>query len=349
MELIHPTPEQNIRIQEDRRAVAEVMHKAEPDKQLLVLAGPCAADADTMPDGTFATSEHVDSLHQASQDLHKILFIGRLAGTKPRTNTGATGLIHAGSHGPRAYTELASTMAGRRGIRLSAEVLDATDALVAMPWMSAVWTGARNVEDTTVRYLVRPSQEDIEKGDHAVPVFVKNGTSGTLDTAVHALHTIRSETPQTRLTATKDGLRMATTVGNPHTGLILRGGGTLPDTKNPADHLAEEVLSAHDRLTREFGAIAIPIVIDISHGNAARFGGGEVGQLACAQVVLELLQNPSVPVSGIMAETYVVPGKQPPDGTTVGQSKTDACIGQEAATGMLHSINMVLKKEYSIV
>lgn len=329
--LHQPSEAEILMINLQREAITQTM--SVDSNQLLVLAGPCAAESDRLSSGELATEAHVTRLADVAQNLAGLHVVGRLVGNKPRTATGDTGLLHR-NDGPEVYTAMAGRLT-RAGVPLAAEILGEVD-IVATPWLSVGWTGARNAQDTGVRYLARQSSRDLDKGFKPLPVFVKNGTDGNLDAACNAIETIQSPKPATRTQMTIDGLHSVRTFGNPHVGMILRGG-ALIDSKDPADRLVHEIGEAREALNKHFDNV--PIIVDLSHGNAKRFGGGEQGQLACAEAVANILLDREIALTGVMAETNVLAGNQPADGAVAGLSRTDPCIGEAAAIKLLHNLN----------
>lgn len=339
-EILQPGSHERAMINQQREELAATMNIENVDNPLIVIAGPCAADMDTLPNGEYATAHHLEQLQRVAKSLSGIVLVGRLAGTKPRTNVGQTGLIHAGLEGARAYTAMARDLSSRAAIPLAAEILDMVDYDVASPWMNAVWIGARNDRDTSVRYLARHTQEEAERGIAHRPVFVKNSVDGELSATFDTLTTILSKQPvsRTRLSAAS-GYESVTTIANPNVGIILRGGGTAAAGGDPAESLLLELLETDEKIMRKFPDASIPLIVDVSHGNAARFGGGEQGQLHCLDVVRKLIIQNEVRIDGVMMETYIEPGNQAPTGDTPGKSRTDACIGQNDALQALRALD----------
>jgi phospho-2-dehydro-3-deoxyheptonate aldolase len=331
MEILLPSQTEEILINEQRGQVADVMaHAGALESDMLAVPGPCSADMNQMPGGELSTVNHVKQLAVVGEAATNSLVVVRYVAEKPRTNTGPTGILHAPG-GVQAYTQGAHQL-HRAGIPFASEVMSDASAAVVVPHLSMAWVGAREVSATGPRYNVRPTSRDLDKGIHPLPTWVKNDQNGNLGHTINALHTIMGETPETRLRIGMHGLEEVTTHGNPHVGVILRGQDVRPD--GPLEEvLAAEITSAREQLDAEFGANRIPLLVDVSHAHAKYEGGGEAGQLAVAHALGNIMLT--IPVDGWMAETYILPGKQPANGTAPGLSITDPCIRQTYAEQLI--------------
>jgi phospho-2-dehydro-3-deoxyheptonate aldolase len=334
MEIVLPTTEQVAFINDSRTRQGELMDQAGTlDGPLVLWMGPCAPDGNRHPDGELATVKHEAALHEAAEELPDVEYEGRGNGTKPRTRGGTTGLIH---EDPAAYGEMVERLTSR-GIRIVAEVMDESDAAIAGPWLTSKWAGTRNLEDTGVRQLLRPTEAELESGIVPAPSFVKSDAYGRWDPTINTLHTLRDSKPVRRSRLTLNGLERVVTHANPHTGIILRGRKPRPD--GPLDDiLAAEITEARDKVDSEFGEGEIAVYVDVSHGHAAWEGGGEEGQMAVAESLGRLMLQ-GIIVDGVMAETYLLSGKQENDGTIPGLSQVDKCVRQAGAISMMQLLN----------
>jgi phospho-2-dehydro-3-deoxyheptonate aldolase len=305
-----------------------------------VAAGPCAADSNQYPDGSYATEWHITTMHTAAGEQPEVEYIARLNGTKPRTRGGTTGLLHQPG-GPQIYAAMASRLTDR-GIALAAEIMDESDAAVAGPWLTVKWAGTRTLEDSGVRQLLRTTEHELEAGIVPAPVWVKSAANGNLQPSINALHTIRAAKSEVRTRFVLDALgrpalKQVVTHGNTHTGVLLRGHTPRPD--GPLDEILEaEIVTTREQLDADFGEGVIPIGVDLSHGHAAWEGGGEEGQLALAESLIRLMGR-GVVVDLVMAETYALPGKQTDGGTVPGLSQVDKCISEPYATDLTERIS----------
>lgn len=329
-----PTQSERAQVNEQRRRVAvNFKLRGQPGVLLLALPGSCSADGNRMSDGTLANVHHGRRMAQVAASAANTLFALRLDGEKPRTSTGMTGLIHQPG-GASTYIEAARSLHAAR-VPLAAEIVSAAGAAVMLPHLTIARIGAREVSATAPRYDVRPTEEDIDNGMHPIPTLVKTGQNGSLTPTIRALHTIMSEKREPRLRPGLFGMEEVVTLGNPHVGITLRGNDTRPPG-SLIDVVGAEVYDARDALDREFGRGVVALTADCSHAYA-KYGhkdGGELGQLAMAATFQELIRR-GAPLDGWTAETYILPGKQPQDGTVPGLSLTDACVRQELAEGLI--------------
>jgi phospho-2-dehydro-3-deoxyheptonate aldolase len=335
MNILLPNPEQTQQINEARLAEGAHMERAgRLEGPLGTKLGPCATDANQHEDGEFAAVRHITAMAEGAEDLPDIEYAARKNGTKPRTRGGTTGLIH---ENPEAYGRMANSLTNK-GIRLVAEVMDESDAAIAGPWLAAKWGGARNLQDTGVRQLLRPTEQELAAGIAPAPAYVKSDALGHWEPVYNAIHAIKDSKPVPRSLLTLNGLVRTVTHGNEHVGLILRGHKRRPD--GPLDEImAEEVTTARQHMDNEFGKGAVPIYVDVSHDHAKWEGGGEAGQLAIAESLGRLMTIHGIVIDGVMAETYLLPGKQADSGTIPGLSRVDACVGQTAAITMMQGLN----------
>jgi phospho-2-dehydro-3-deoxyheptonate aldolase len=297
------------------------------DARLLAVMGPCSADGNRLPNGELAGVDHNRRLGTVCLQTGHLVYAARFDPEKPRTSTGMTGLLHQ-PDGVQTTMEAIHALHAAR-VPIAAEIVSDAGAAALIPHLTVGRIGAREVSATAPRYAVRPTDQDLEQGIHPLPVLIKNDQGNNLKHTINALRTIRSETPESRLQFGYDGPMQHTTHANPFTG-DHRPSGDL------ADVIAEEIYAARELLDREFGEDEIAIHYDLSHAHA-RYGhpkGGELGQLAVAAALMDLIQR-GIPVDGISAETYLLPGKQGNDGTIPGLSITDACIRQARAEELL--------------
>lgn len=334
---LQPTQAEAIQITNQRKRVAEAMHVAgSADAPLITVLGPCSVDMNRTVDGRLAAEQHVLRIATVAKDASNTLLSARYVAEKPRTTTGFSGIIHEAG-GAEAYAQGAQHL-HHAGVPLASEVMSDAGALAAVPHLTMGWIGAREVSATGPRYAVRPTEKDLDQGNHPLPVWVKNDQQGGLGHTINALHTIMADEPRPRTRIGHSGLETVMTFGNPHVGVILRGQDQRPNG-DIQEILAEELGMAREQLDATFGKDTVPIIVDISHAHAKYEGGGEAGQLRIAEALAGLIGISRI--DGIMAETYLLPGKQRADGTEPGRSITDPCIGQEKAVALLRAMDQV--------
>lgn len=336
MNIAKPTAEIIEKVNQSRESISQTMSESD---SFLLITGPCSVDGLHMPTGELAVERHMahNQVLVAIEILKNIKIVSRFVGEKSRTSTGQNGLLHT-PNGPQLYNRAAqrSVLAGHI---LASELASETNVVLASPYLSLAWIGARNADDNGPRISVRPTAEAYEAGIHPLPTFVKNGVDGSADSMLNAINTIVSERPHTRTRLTSDGIETVTTLANPHVGVILRGHKSQKPTSDLEGFIENEVGEARELLDNEFGKDAVPLVYDVSHKHAELQGGGEKGQLANIEAISELLGSKCVKLLGIMAETYIHPGKQPPNGQIPGLSLTDACIGQARTDDMFRTLD----------
>ena len=305
----------------------------------LAISGPCAVDCNQITANEYATAFHLEHLSSAiSSNTDNITLVGRLAGEKPRSNLGLTGLIHQPG-GVKIYLEIARQLHAL-GIPLAAEIMEESGLAIAGPHISVGWTGARNDHDTGPRYLLRPTDRDVDLGINAILGLIKCGQDGGLEGAFNSIQTIMSEVPESRTRFTIEGIKTVTTYANPNVGVILRGSKHRPSGLLD-EILADEIIGARNKLDSEFGVGAVKLLVDTSHAHASYEGGGELGQLMVARSLGQLITD-GLHIDGIMMESYILPGNQPDHGTIPGLSTKDECLGQMTSAQVLRDIDLAV-------
>lgn len=326
MEIVLPTQEEIKKVNESRQRAIDSMSG---NGNFMLVIGPCGVDENTMPTGEYASVVHGLSLNASSKVLADSDFYYRHNGTKARTSTGPTGLIHA-SGGAQIHAEQAQALV-EADVSLAAEVADECDYAVSAGRLAIGWVGSRNEHDGGPRNLLRPTATDLENDILPVPTFVKNGQEGDFTGAINSILTLQSEEPVHRMRLTMDGPKLVTTLANPHVGLILRGNNKQQATEDLEATLLEEYVTAREVLDEEFGAGVIPIIFDLSHRHAAIAGGGAEGQRRVADKLRLLIYEGKIAINGIMAESYIQEGKQSDFGTEPGKCRYDKCMDEASA------------------
>ena len=109
---------------------------------------------------------------------------------------------------------------------------------------------------------------------------------------------------------------------------MLRGGGGRPN------YSAADVANAL-KLLRE-AELPERLVIDCSHGNS---GKDHLRQPLVADDVAAQMEAGQRGISGVMLESFLVPGRQDLGGPLVhGQSVTDACMGWDPTVAVLERL-----------
>jgi len=304
-----------------RTEIASIIHGR--SRRLIVVVGPCSIH------DVAAAHEYADfiaeqrTLHQSS-----LAILMRVYFEKPRTVTGWKGLLND-PHLDGTYDVEAGLRAGRRllcdladrGIPAASEILDPVSPQYLAELMSWAAIGARTIESQTHREMA---------SGLSMPIGLKNGTEGTLQTALNGLRAAAE--PHRFLGIDEEGRSaIITTTGNRDAHLVLRGGLTGPNYQEAQVNAASESLAAVGLCSR--------VMVDCSHDNSAKDYRRQTD--VCADLARQIRRGQ--PILGVMIESNLVEGKQPfppEDGVQLryGQSITDGCVALEATAHMLDEL-----------
>ena len=301
------------------------------DDRLLVVVGPCSVhDVD-------ATREYAQRLASEASRLGADLCVAmRVYFEKPRTNTGWKGLIND-PHLDRSGDVNTGLRMARRlllevlslGLPVGCEFLD---PIIPQYISDAVcWgaIGARTTESQIHRQL---------GSGLSMPVGFKNRTDGDVQVAVDAVRA--AAVPHAFAGIALNGSpAIMHTRGNRDCHIILRGGKAAPN------YGAEPVAAALELLR----AAALPerVMIDFSHDNS---GKDPERQPTVAAAVADQLAAGNAAIVGTMLESFLVAGRQDPDGPgplTYGQSITDGCLGWDATVELLDGLAAAVRARRS--
>ena len=290
------------------------------DDRLMVVVGPCSVH------DPVAAMEYARRLKPlADKHSDDLLIVMRVYFEKPRSTGGWKGLINDphldGTH------EVAEGLAMARallldivelGLPVGCEFLEPTSPHYIADAISWGAIGARTTESQIHRQLA---------SGMSMPIGFKNATDGDVQVAVDGV-TVAGQS-QVFFGIDDDGRAcVVSTAGNEFGHVILRGGKAGPNYDS-------ESLSAAVSLIEKAGMPA-RVVVDASHANS---GKDHVRQIAVAR---ELAAQVAVgdPISGIMLESFLEPGRQNLTdaglpGLVFGQSITDACMGWDDTVTIL--------------
>ncbi|WP_126456945.1 3-deoxy-7-phosphoheptulonate synthase [Sulfuriflexus mobilis] len=307
------------------------------DHRLFVVVGPCSIHDPK------AAYEYAKRLKRLADEVSDTLYIVmRVYFEKPRTTVGWKGLINDPYMDDSFHIEKGLYQAREILLHLNELGLPtATEALdpITPQYLSDLITwsaiGARTTESQTHREMA---------SGLSTPVGFKNGTDGSLDVAINALHSVSQ--PHNFLGINQDGqCTVVKTRGNAYGHVVLRGGGGLPNYD--AEHVAhcEAVLKADN--------LPLNITIDCSHGNSNKDPGNQAKVVEnCVQQILAGNQS----ITGLMLESNLGWGNQPIPADLsqlqYGVSVTDACIDWDTTEALLRKtreqLKDVLGKRYSV-
>jgi 3-deoxy-7-phosphoheptulonate synthase len=279
------------------------------DQRLLVVAGPCSVH------DPVAAAEYAGLLReQADRLADDLLIVMRVYFEKPRSTVGWKGFINDPaldgtgdvSTGLRLARKLLLEVVGR-DLPVAVEFLDPITPQYIADTVAWGAIGARTVESQVHRQLA---------SGLSMPIGMKNRPDGSIPTAIEAIQAaaVPHVFPGIDFSGTPAILH---TRGNPDCHLVLRGGGGKPN-------YGEADVAAALALLHKAG-LPQRLVIDCSHGNSAK---DHLRQPSVAEDVAAQIAAGQHGISGVMLESFLVPGRQDLGGElTYGQSVTDACMG----------------------
>ncbi|MCL4179723.1 MAG: 3-deoxy-7-phosphoheptulonate synthase [Verrucomicrobia bacterium] len=303
-----------------RDAVQNILRQGDP--RVLVIVGPCSIH-DT--EGALDYARRLNQLRVEFADVFCILM--RVYFEKPRTTIGWKGLVND-PHLDGTY-DIATGLRRARGLLLAitelglptaTEFLDPIVPQYLADLVSWAAIGARTTESQTHREMA---------SGLSMPVGFKNGTDGTLQTAIDAMGAARH--PHSFLGIDQDGVTsIVRTRGNPDGHLVLRGG------RAKGNYDPQSISDAEASL-RKAGLPAV-LMVDCSHANSAK---QHARQEEVWHNVLQQRAAGNLALIGLMVESYLGEGSQPipKDRAALqyGVSITDACVGWETTQRMLRS------------
>jgi len=279
------------------------------DPRLLAIVGPCSIH------DPVSALEYAGRLARLAGDVnHSLVLVMRTYFEKPRTTVGWRGLITDPDLDGTCDMDR-GLMTARRllldinslGLACATESLD--PMLVGYTEDLVAWTalGARTAESQVHRAMA---------SGLPMPVGIKNGTDGAVETAADAL--VAAAAPQVYPALDHTGrITVRRSPGNPWGHLVLRGGRHGPNFSRDAVQAAENVLT--DR------GLSPRLVVDCSHANSAK---RPERQLTVLDTVADQICSGNRSIRGLMIESHLEPGNQAPDGELRhGVSITDPCLG----------------------
>lgn len=310
----------NRTVLEGRETIRRILKRE--DHRLMVVVGPCSIhDIESAKD----YAKKLKALHDELID--DLFIVMRIYFEKPRTTVGWKGLINDphidGSFNVEEGLRLARDLLlwlGEMGLPAGTEALDPITPQYLSDLFAWSAIGARTTESQTHREMA---------SGLSMPVGFKNGTDGSLTTAINALHSV--STPHHFLGINQEGqVTQIKTKGNSCGHVILRGG------KQPnydRAHIAE----CENELKK--AGLFENIMVDCSHGNSNK--KPEL-QPAVGSDIVSQIRDGNESIIGLMIESHLKHGAQkiPADLNDLeyGVSITDACIDWETTESMLRDM-----------
>ncbi|HKL85728.1 MAG TPA: 3-deoxy-7-phosphoheptulonate synthase [Treponemataceae bacterium] len=304
------------------------------DDRFLVLVGPCSIHE------TSAALEYARRLAALREKYaDRMCIVMRVYFEKPRTTVGWRGLILDPGLDGTADISRGLKMAreflvqvNELGLPAGSEMLDPIVPQYTADLVSWASIGARTTESQTHREMA---------SGLSMPVGFKNSTDGDVQIAVNAI--LSSRQSHSFIGITRDGNAcIMQTLGNPDSHLILRGG------KHGTNYDRTSVSSAISLLKKS--GIRPSIMIDCSHGNSQKMPENQIGVLLETIRLRNDADNPLLPLSGCMIESFLETGSQPitadPTDLKYGLSITDPCLGWDMTVSALAEAYKLLGEKH---
>ena len=318
---MYPITESAAAVKAKNDAAIRAVLSGESDKFLLVI-GPCSAARE---DSVIEYITRLRGLQDKVSD--KIVIVPRIYTNKPRTTgEGYKGMLHQPD--PEAAPDMLKGIIAIRRVHLRAleetgfscadEMLYPSNHPYLSDVLSYVAVGARSVENQTHRLTA--SGLDI-------PVGMKNPTSGMLSVMMNSI--TAAQHPHTFVYSGWE----VKSKGNPLAHAILRGY-THKNGHSAPNYHYEDLMYVHE-LYEKSGLANPAVIVDTNHANSNK---QFIEQPRIAKEVLHSMRLSSdlhKMVKGLMVESYIEDGNQPPTGTCYGKSITDPCLGWEKTEKMV--------------
>lgn len=311
-------------IRESRQTIADIIHKR--DHRLLVVCGPCSIH------DVEAAKEYAKRLKALAEELSDQLYIVmRVYFEKPRTTVGWKGLINDphldGSfdieHGLHVGRQLLVDLA-EMDIPLATEALDPISPQYLADTFSWAAIGARTTESQTHREMA---------SGLSMPIGFKNGTDGSLSTAINAMQAASSS--HRFMGISREGqVALLTTQGNSNGHVILRGG-------KQTNYDSVSVAECEEELSKV--GLDASLMIDCSHANSRK---DYRRQPLVAEDAIHQIREGNRSIIGLMIESHINAGNQSSDlsikDMQYGVSITDACIDWDTTEALLRKAHKEL-------
>ncbi len=327
---LYPVSEELSEIKRKNDEEIAKVFNGESDKFILVI-GPCSADRED------AVIDYIKRLRVVQEKVKdQIIIIPRIYTNKPRTTgAGYKGMLHQPNplqnpdmlKGVISIRKLHMRALEETGFSCADEMLYPENHRYLSDILSYVAVGARSVED---------QQHRLTASGLAIPVGMKNPTSGDLTVMMNSIYAAQSGH-----TFIYRGWEV-NTEGNYLTHAILRGYVDKRGQSHPNYHYEDLIALAN--LYKESSLKNPGVIVDTNHANS---GKKWEEQIRIAKEVLHSTRhNEDVRklVKGLMIESYIEDGCQKADGGVYGKSITDPCLGWEKTEKLIMEIAELRKK-----
>ena len=290
------------------------------DDRLLVVVGPCSIH------DSAAALDYAEKLAALSREVaDRIFVIMRVYFEKPRTTVGWKGLINDPFMNDSCDMAYGLTLARRilldiadLGLAAGTEFLDPIVPQYNAELISWAAIGARTTESQTHREMA---------SGLSMPVGFKNGTDGSVQTAIDAMKS--SRTPHSFLGIDQDGATsIIKTTGNPDSHVVLRGG------REGTNYEPHQVAGICEVLRKS--GLRPMLMVDCSHANS---GKDPHRQPHVWQSIIDQRASGRREIIGAMLESHLNFGGQSlgndPVALQYGVSITDACMDWQTTRELL--------------
>jgi 3-deoxy-7-phosphoheptulonate synthase len=313
-------------INESRQIISNIVHKKDP--RFLVICGPCSIHE---LDAAKEYAVKLKKLHDQYKDT--LYIVMRVYFEKPRTTVGWKGLIND-PHMDDSFDIETGLKQARElllwisdlGLPIATEALDPISPQYIGDLFSWAAIGARTTESQTHREMA---------SGLSMPVGFKNGTDGSLETAVNAMQSASSAHRFMGINQ-KGECALLQTSGNQDGHVILRGGGGKPNYDSLNVALAEKALAN--------AGVKDILIVDCSHANSNK--DYSLQPLVAKDVFHQIIEG-NKSIIGIMLESHLNEGNQsadlPKNELKYGVSVTDACINWQTTSQLLADAASLLK------
>jgi 3-deoxy-7-phosphoheptulonate synthase len=314
-------------VEQGRLAIQRVLDRDDP--RLIVVVGPCSIH------DPVAGRDYAQRLKALADELaDTLLIVMRVYFEKPRTSTGWKGFINDPRLDDSFHIEEGMQLAreflcaiNEIGLPAATEALDPISPQYLGDLVSWTAIGARTAESQTHREM---------SSGLSTPVGFKNGTDGSVDTAVNGI--LSASHPHSFLGINESGnSAIVRTRGNRYGHLVLRGGGGRPNYDSVSISMAEQVLKK--------AGLPANIVVDCSHANSSK--KAELQPLVAFDLARQI-EHGNRSVVGLMLESFIEAGNQaiPKDLSQLvyGRSVTDACLDWPTTASALRKLASELKE-----
>ena len=322
-EMYPMTPEMQKNFQERDVEIKKVL-SGDSDKFLLII-GPCSADYEE------SVMDYIFRLCPIQEKVKdKLIIIPRIYTNKPRTTgIGYKGMLHQPDplldedmlRGITKIRKMHMRALSETGFTCADEILYPENYRYLSDLLAYVTVGARSVEN---------QQHRLTASALDVPVGMKNPTSGDLSIMMNSI-----TAAQKGHTFIYRGWEVESK-GNPYAHAILRGGMNMLG-ENIANYHYEDLVKVYESYQEK--KLKNPsVIIDANHANSNK---NYLEQMRIAKDVLHsrrVSKDICGIVKGIMIESYIEDGNQPPTGDVYGQSITDPCLGWEKTERLIYEM-----------